>query len=891
MNNDYVFFLGGYDLEMLEIKKILEENNCKLYDKNLSWGAKASSYKDELSNLEQDEIPVLIELEIDIKVPDKSIIIDHHNEKAGKDVKTSIEQLAELINIELNREQKLISANDRAHIQGMIELGASEEEIKDIRERDRKAQGVTDEDERLSLLSIEHFSYRISKDLIIIYSLTQKTSPIIDNLYKYYRHIFIIDFTGGLYYSGTGQIVELLSEVYKKYKKNDPNIECWKGGNLPFSGYFGSNNISGGSLLMTKKDIIEFMKPYIEEEIIYSQHIFMFPFMIEMRKLNNVESTEDNKLIKSKSILKTINKKLKKSIWKYKPHRVLLDIPADIRAQLMHLKDDNCSPYSDSELWAFNEHSYFYEFIHDTLFTYYKEEEIELNDNIISLYYEVDISPKDEITFIIKGDTQYIYTLRVDNISLRIFESEVGVLSFTLYNTCYKDFEDIQRINDFGRRIYPQFLGTGGVKEPIDSTKYSFFCDKIIFNISNLYIEEEFKTEDFIEIYKKNNNKPEINYAKYIKELLKPLDDEELTYRSVNDDRMYILCWYGNNDMINRLKKFNNIEYAYENDESWYRYIFIDGSKETMIKNNKMRRKLIKKSTYGRFVEGNTLFGISRYSFVCLTDTGYFAYNVIRNHMQKVYYQISVLLLAQRASIICFSNKLEKINIVTNEKLNKEKEFEYVEKKVKDLENLDYRILNFINRMTYKEVTPQEQGIELYTLALKRMNINKQLYVLRQKVNDLHMTADQVLERIHLIQEREMNDRQRQTKAFFDKITLIGLIFAPLTLYQTVSKFINPYIKIPSYLEGTYFSKIWSLLFLSFLSILSYCLINDDYSNKKRFPRDPWFYPLKALSQQFLCLKSKKELFVWKIILNLLLLILIVLSWESILSFFRIITL
>jgi hypothetical protein len=47
-NMDYSFFLGGYDLEMLEIRKILEscgyKENEDFFDKKLKWGAKLSEY-------------------------------------------------------------------------------------------------------------------------------------------------------------------------------------------------------------------------------------------------------------------------------------------------------------------------------------------------------------------------------------------------------------------------------------------------------------------------------------------------------------------------------------------------------------------------------------------------------------------------------------------------------------------------------------------------------------------------------------------------------------------------------------------------------------------------------------------------------------------------------
>jgi len=887
--SNYVFFLGGHDLEMLTIKELLIKHGLLYYDKNLSWGAKASSYNDEIEKLTKDQIPVFIELDIDVQIPPNSILIDHHNQKAGKTAKTSIEQIAELLGVELNREQRLISANDRAYIKGMLEMGATDEEIRSIRERDRKAQGVTEEDERLAEISLKHFSHRYSSDLIIVYNLSSKISPIIDRLYCYYRHIFVINLSGELFYSGTGQIVNLLCEKFKKLSLSNQKIIYWYGGNLPDEGYFGSNNVSDGNLIMTKKDIIELMKPFTVEEKIISHHIFMFPFTIETDQISSQNGVENSLKEHEDKFLKTIRDKLKGSIWKYKPFKVLLDIPEEIRTKLIELKDESCSPYSDDEIWTYNEYNYFYEFVQDTLFTRCSEEEIGEVCNPVSLCYEMDISPNDEITFCIKGDIPINYTLKVDNISLRIFETNVGILSITLYNTRYKDYEDIQKINDFGRRIYPQFLGTGSKKEPIDVTKDNFFCDKIIFKAANLNIEEEFKTQDFINIFNNNTKTTYINYAKYIQALLKPLSDNGFVCRSVIDDRMYTICWYGNDEFINRISMVNINEYEYENDEDWYRFIFIDGQ-SSLVQDKKMRRELIIKSTYSRFVEWKALYGISRYSFVCLTNTSGFAYNILRNHMQKMYYQFSVLLLAQRASIVVFNNKLEKIQFID---LIENLDYNKIEERVKKLEILDSVVLNFINRMTFKEVTPQEQGIELYSLAYENMEIEKNIKLLRQKISDLHITADQILERKNLTEERKRSEIARLRQQLFNKITLVTTIIGPITLFSTLYKLLDIKFKVPKclscYLSDKIYNIIWYSLFFIFLYILIYTLINDNYSmmepknfnqNKNKSldfetSRKVWFHPLKTLCQVFFGFNTEKKLKKYKISLLVLFVVLL----------------
>ncbi|MEW6509181.1 MAG: hypothetical protein AB1432_15725 [Bacteroidota bacterium] len=610
---------------------------------------------------------------------------------------------------------------------------------------------------------------------------------------------------------------------------------------------------------------------------IYSQHIFLFPFTIELQEFVGEESSRER--------LRIIHNKLNNSKWEYKPFQISLEVN----------RPENF-PYSDDEIWTYNEYNYFYDYIRDTLYTKEKSEELFAdNKSHVSLYYEREIAPGDEITYYIKGDIPIQFTLKVDNVSLRIFETGIGILSLTLYNTCYKSFEDVLKINDFGRRIYPQFLGAGGLKYPVDATKGVFLCDKIVFNACGINISEEFITKDFV-----NNT---CKYANYIEELLKPLNP--LDCKSIIDDRMYTLCWHENDDLMKSLKMNNEHGHNYEKNEKWYQYVFIDG-KSPLIAHEEFKNKLIVQTTYNRFTDWGTLFGVSRYSFMCLCGVdpyNDFPYKNIRNHMQKQYYQMAVLLLAQRASIIQFNNEIEKIAFQPtkiecqnkeeeeNDKYNEE-EFNQILKEVKKLENLDIRVMNFINRMTYNEITPQEQGIELYNMALENMQIPNQLNILKRKINDLHLNTDQILERFSLEIENKRTVSERRKRKFFNKITLILLIFTPLTFYSTFAKIIKPLIIPPDWIGTTFLKNIfkpaWSIVFLLFIYLLLYCLVNDNYSNKKRYPKSPWFYPLRALLQQFYDFKSVPDngLLKAKIFLDVLLFLLIILSYQTIFNFF-----
>lgn len=204
-NATYRFLLGGYDLEMITIREILDEYGCRYEDRNLKWGAKLSAYAD-LFN-EEDHF-VGIELIEDVALPPNYTCIDHHNNKSH--LPSSIEQVAELLGHEFTHYQQLVVANDKGYIPALEAAGATSEEILKIRKADRDAQGVTEEDDRLAKLSIEKHKYKIG-NVTVIESLTPMFSAIMDSLYPF-NNLLIKHNTGLTYY---GEKAIKFAEKYK----------------------------------------------------------------------------------------------------------------------------------------------------------------------------------------------------------------------------------------------------------------------------------------------------------------------------------------------------------------------------------------------------------------------------------------------------------------------------------------------------------------------------------------------------------------------------------------------------------------------------------------------------------------------------------------------------
>jgi len=219
---------------------------------------------------------------------------------------------------------------------------------------------------------------------------------------------------------------------------------------------------------------------------------------------------------------------------------------------------------------------------------------------------------------------------------------------------------------------------------------------------------------------------------------------------------MFVISQYHNDALANRMKNYCDTteEYMYENDDFWYEYIFIDGNGKN-CQSRYMTKDLIKQSTYDRWVEYGTLFGITRYSFVVLTDSG-FGKGVILPHTQTMYFQIFSLLLAYRATIIEFSDEIQDITSKTDEEI------------ITEAKELYKRYLNFLNKLYFKEVTAQDQGIELYNKAMQIMDIPKYMVDLDNEINELHHYVDML--------------EEKKIAKTMNLLTLIGAIMLPPSL-------------------------------------------------------------------------------------------------------------
>jgi hypothetical protein len=206
-----IFLLGGYDLEMITIRDLLQKYKETYFDNKLGWdNALLSSYKDVMSRYGNKTDILIYGIELqpssDVTAYANYLSIDHHNEYTDKP--SALIQVAGILNHPLTRYEQLVAANDSSYIPGMIKLGATDEEVKEIRRKDRTAQGITEEDEQLARQTLKD-NREQAGDLTVVQSKTPRFPAITDRLYPYKKLLIYTGKEWVYYGEGVDRIIRL----------------------------------------------------------------------------------------------------------------------------------------------------------------------------------------------------------------------------------------------------------------------------------------------------------------------------------------------------------------------------------------------------------------------------------------------------------------------------------------------------------------------------------------------------------------------------------------------------------------------------------------------------------------------------------------------------------
>ena len=187
---------------------------------------------------------------------------------------------------------------------------------------------------------------------------------------------------------------------------------------------------------------------------------------------------------------------------------------------------------------------------------------------------------------------------------------------------------------------------------------------------------------------------------------------------------MYVMSWYKNSSLVKDICKDTVTWNQKSNNDFWYRYMYVDMGWAT-CKNQEMRQKLLNQSTYKRWEEWHSLYGITRYSMVFLTTDN------VPDHLiqtfSSIYARMAELVLMQRASLLNFAEEASDIG----QKLKQQKSYEHIR-------SLYNEYICFLNNLYHRDVTAQDQGVEIYAMMHKALKMDEAIKDLDEDINELY---------------------------------------------------------------------------------------------------------------------------------------------------------
>ncbi len=503
-----------------------------------------------------------------------------------------------------------------------------------------------------------------------------------------------------------------------------------------------------------------------EEKDYCSSHIFLFPFKWEYKTTHNTQlSFKERTNIDSFRKLLEIDKNYSKS----KQHTA----ESPTFPQTPHWQHH---PFRLDSAQKFNEYNYFYDFVREVM--YDLDTNLQPNhapDENILYHFEYQFHQEKALYKINiqknKGENKFLYDLEIDSIILNIYNTGVGVFSFHLKNYKYPSTQSILDINQYGRRIYPPFLSENNQALSLEPT----FNSELAVSISLEGIHQETIPENFSSYTQfQNIQKDSFILPKHIKDLLgnKVVTrndsfenlEEYILLSPVVDDRMFVVSWYKNADEAAKLGKFRSKKnvYNYLRSSFWHQYLFVDANGPS-CKNNHLFTQLTHRHTYNRWAGYGTLYGVCRYAFVAI-ESGTFT----RPHIEGIYYKMIEFCLVQRASILRFSDE---VTHVSDLELKKGSKNAHLTQEIKELYQ-DY--IRFVNKVYFREITAQEQGIDLYNKLQENMKIEGQVKDLENEIEELHSYSNLIesQKRQDANQQRQV-EQEEQNKAI-NRLTVLG---------------------------------------------------------------------------------------------------------------------
>lgn len=408
-----------------------------------------------------------------------------------------------------------------------------------------------------------------------------------------------------------------------------------------------------------------------------------------------------------------------------------------------------------------------------------------------------------------KGDAEY--HLVINNVRLNVYDIGIAVLIFELENHECKSLDDVNEINEYGRRInLPILIASDGKK----NVTHPICADKISISFGNITFTEDYvKTMNSIGTDTAYLEKHiAMNYImRPIQELLDGRGEDNGGYevtaneehqnnsvfyiKPCIDDRMFVCCLVRDDDYSNKIKEFDVArgEYRYLSDcynfnaegcateigldLDIYKLMFIETS--VTSQSASMRHKLLKRCVYDRWIDYGTIHGVTHHSMVCLTSAYEGIIDSVINPFLTEYVQLAVLTVVQRAVILLLSDEASEVanGFAGDEVITKEE--------IESIEKLQARYVTAQNQLLLAEVTVQEQGVEIYELLKKELYIKENIADLDSEISNLRDVADIANARLERLNDEEEAKREKKIE---DSLTLLSAILGGVSIAEPLSQ-------------------------------------------------------------------------------------------------------
>lgn len=197
---------------------------------------------------------------------------------------------------------------------------------------------------------------------------------------------------------------------------------------------------------------------------------------------------------------------------------------------------------------------------------------------------------------------------------------------------------------------------------------------------------------------------------------------------------MFVACIIRDAGFVAEIKGNSGYDYKsdFEKAKELYALSFIDVGDST-CQNKDMIKDLLNKHVYDRWIEYGTIHAITHHSFICVTGNEDFLKDTVINPFLTQYIEMAIISIVQRASMIKFSKQASEISTKYKKSKNK------IIKKIISLQE-DYTA--FKNQLLLFELTPQEQGIEIYEMLKDSLYISRESDGIESQIQNLYEVAN-----------------------------------------------------------------------------------------------------------------------------------------------------